>query len=115
MDRLIFGPLEFEGFHLYINDMKQVIGGCHRCGKRYYNLYFSGHVKKGTKISSFEYGCFSGYDSNCICDEGPVEEVLCSILLSEDSEFLKNYLEKEDATRVIPYLRYPVKPRSFLK
>jgi hypothetical protein len=74
-------PLEFYGeFKLYIDtDSFEIIDTrCHQCKKEYHDIYFDGYVIM-KKSKETIYGVFKGYDNQCLCEDGPVKEVLCKL------------------------------------
>jgi hypothetical protein len=100
-------------FKIYINNLELILGGCRRCHTEYNDIYFSGYVKEGRKKTSFDFGTFSGRDSNCVCD-GPTSLVLCTIYRDtvkkgDDWQFLRFYVNSELANKIIPLTRTSLK------
>ena len=90
-------PTEFK---LYIDSDSFDISdtGCYQCKKKYYDIYFTGYViMKKSKETIF--GVFKGYDNQCLCDDGPVKQVLCKLhrehQVENEWQFLHYYVDNE--------------------
>jgi hypothetical protein len=100
----------FDDYQVFIDkDSYEIVDSrCCQCKKEYYGVNFSGYVIDDGKKISYEWGTFSGYDSQCICDGGPVKQVLCTInrdnLESNNWMFLRYYVEDDMVDDLIKVL-----------
>jgi hypothetical protein len=66
-----------------------VATSCGQCKEQYNNIEFDATVTCADKVYTPEYCVMKGRDSSCVCDEGALRQVLCTIDLGNDGPVTK--------------------------